>query len=204
MSRKLSDEEIRQMTFGRFDSINKADAVSETDAGYSEPVPDAEYDIQEEYPKAREEKTKKNKKQCAGGKREKKTAPVSDELQPLWTGQTTAVDIIAPSSVDNGSRDYIVVDGIYHAYLYIAGYGYRTRNEAAWLSTLVEADDNIGLSFSFRRMQRDKILSRIAKKTMINRSKMREVADTRSDFEELDSAINSGMYIKEAMNRDNQ
>jgi type IV secretory pathway VirB4 component len=151
-----------------------------------------------------EEKTKKNKKRRADKKRVKKTAPVSEELQPLWTGQTTAVDIIAPSSVDNGSRDYIVVDGIYHAYLYIAGYGYRTRNEAAWLSALVEADDNIGLSFSFRRMQRDKILSRIAKKTMINRSKMRDVADTRSDFEELDSAINSGMYIKDAMNRDNQ
>jgi hypothetical protein len=201
MSRKLSDEEIRQMTFGRFDSINNA-FVPETNSGYSEPVP--KYDIQEEYPKEMEEKTKKNKKRRADKKRVKKTAPVSEELQPLWTGQTTAVDIIAPSSVDNGSRDYIVVDGIYHAYLYIAGYGYRTRNEAAWLSALVEADDNIGLSFSFRRMQRDKILSRIAKKTMINRSKMRDVADTRSDFEELDSAINSGMYIKDAMNRDNQ
>ena len=32
------------------------------------------------------------------------------------------LDILAPSSVDNGSRDYIVVDGIYHSYLYIAGY----------------------------------------------------------------------------------
>lgn len=53
-------------------------------------------------------------------------------------------------------------------------------------------------------MQRDKILSRIAQKTMINRSKMREVADTRSDFEELDSAISSGMYLKEGMNRANQ
>lgn len=56
MSRKLSDEEIRQMTFGRFDSINN-DSVPETDSGYSEPVP--EYGIQEEYPKTREEKQKK-------------------------------------------------------------------------------------------------------------------------------------------------
>ena len=39
---------------------------------------------------------------------------------------------------------------------------------------------------------------------MINRSKMREVADTRSDFEELDRAISSGMYLKEGMNRANQ
>ena len=47
----------------------------------------------------------------------------SEDLPPLWTGQTSVLDVIAPSSVDNGSRDHIVVDSIYHAYLYVAGYG---------------------------------------------------------------------------------
>lgn len=36
---------------------------------------------------------------------------------------------------------------------------------------------------------------------MMNRSRMRDVADTRQDFEELDSAISSGMYLKDVMNR---
>ena len=111
------------------------------------------------------------------------------------------VDLLAPSSVDNGSRDYIVADGIYHTYLYVAGYGYRTKTEGAWLSPLVEAGDNIGISFSFKRMPRDKILSGISQKTMLNRSRMREVGDTRQDFEELDDAISSGYYLKEGMNR---
>ena len=128
----------------------------------------------------------------------------SDELPPLWTGQTSVLDVIAPSSVDNGSRDYIVVDSIYHAYLYVAGYGYRTRNEAAWLAPLVEAGDNIGISFTFRRMPRDKTLSRISQKTMLNRSRMREVDVTRQDYEELDDAISSGFFLKEGMNRANQ
>ena len=39
---------------------------------------------------------------------------------------------------------------------------------------------------------------------MINRSRMREVEDTRQDFEELDDAITSGFYLKEGMNRGNQ
>lgn len=30
--------------------------------------------------------------------------------------------------------------------------GYRTHNEAAWMSALVEAGDSIGISFSFKRM----------------------------------------------------
>ena len=39
---------------------------------------------------------------------------------------------------------------------------------------------------------------------MINRSRMREVEDTRQDFEELDDAISSGFYLKEGINRANQ
>ena len=207
MSNKNTDEQLRQTPFGRFVNIQEdtADETDNIDADIPsyEPNVTVNTDIQEDDIIAQEEKPK-GSFFSKRPKREKVFTEPEPEVQPIWTGQTTAIDIIAPSSVDNGSRDYVVVDGIYHAYLYIAGYGYRTRNEAAWLSSLVEAGDNIGISFSFKRMQRDKILSRIAQKTMINRSKMREVADTRSDFEELDSAISSGMYLKEGMNRANQ
>lgn len=207
MKSNITDEQLRQTPFGRFvntqeDTADEADNIDADIPGY-EPNVTVNTDIQEDDIIAQEEKPK-GSFFSKRPKREKVFTEPEPEVQPIWTGQTTAIDIIAPSSVDNGSRDYVVVDGIYHAYLYIAGYGYRTRNEAAWLSSLVEAGDNIGISFSFKRMQRDKILSRIAQKTMINRSKMREVADTRSDFEELDSAISSGMYLKEGMNRGNQ
>ena len=33
---------------------------------------------------------------------------------------------------------------------------------------------------------------------------MRDIGDTRQDYEELDSAISSGLYIKNAMNRNNE
>lgn len=207
MKSNITDEQLRQTPFGRFvntqeDTADETDNIDADISGY-EPDVMKNTDLQENNAVTQEEKPKRSFF-SKRPKREKVFAEPEPEVQPIWTGQTTVIDIIAPSSVDNGSRDYVVVDGIYHAYLYIAGYGYRTRNEAAWLSSLVEAGDNIGISFSFKRMQRDKILSRIAQKTMINRSKMREVADTRSDFEELDSAISSGMYLKEGMNRANQ
>lgn len=207
MKSNITDEQLRQTPFGRFvntqeDTADEADNIDADIPGY-EPNVTVNTDIQEDDIIAQEEKPKR-RFFSKRPKRERVFSEPEPEVQPIWTGQTTAIDIIAPSSVDNGSRDYVVVDGIYHAYLYIAGYGYRTHNEVAWLSSLVEAGDNIGISFSFKRMQRDKILSRIAQKTMINRSKMREVADTRSDFEELDSAISSGMYLKEGMNRGNQ
>ena len=62
------------------------------------------------------------------------------DLSELEAGSTTILDILSPTSVDTKSRDYIVVDGIFHAYLYITGYGYSTTVGASWLAPLVEAE----------------------------------------------------------------
>ena len=93
------------------------------------------------------------------------------------------------------------MDGIFHAYLYITGYGYSTTVGNGWLSPLVEAGEGVSLNFIIKRQPKDKTLSKISQTTMINRSRMRDVGDTRSDYEELDSAINSGLYLKDVMNR---
>lgn len=94
-----------------------------------------------------------------------------------------------------------MVDGIYYAYLYVAGYGYTTTVGSCWLAPLVEAGEGISVNFIAQRQPKDKILSKISQTTMMNRSRMRDVGDTRQDFEELDSAISSGLYLKEAINR---
>ena len=123
------------------------------------------------------------------------------DLRELEAGSTTILDILSPTTIDTKSRDYIVVDGVFHAYLYVAGYGYATTVGSCWLAPLVEAGEGVSISFSFERQSREKILSKIAKATMMNRSRMRDVGDTRQDYEELDSAISSGLYLKDAMNR---
>ncbi|WP_251316819.1 VirB4 family type IV secretion system protein [Flintibacter muris] len=123
------------------------------------------------------------------------------DLTELEAGSTTVLDILSPTTIDTKSRDYIVVDGIFHAYLYVAGYGYSTTVGSCWLAPLVEAGEGVNLSFTFKRQPKEKILSKIAQTTMVNRSRMRDAGDTRQDFEELDSAISSGLYLKDAMNR---
>ena len=123
------------------------------------------------------------------------------DLRELEAGSTTILDILSPTTVDTKSRDYIIVDGVFHAYLYVTGYGYATTVGSCWLAPLVEAGEGVSISFSFERQSREKVLSKISKATMMNRSRMREVGDTRQDYEELDSAISSGLYLKDAMNR---
>mgnify|MGYP002726799015 FL=1 len=127
--------------------------------------------------------------------------PERPDLSELEAGSTTILDILSPTAIDTKSRDYIVVDGVFHAYLYITGYGYSTTVGSCWLAPLVEAGGGVNISFSFTRQNREKILSKIAQTTMLNRSRMRDVGDTRQDYEELDSAITSGLYLKDVMNR---
>ena len=127
--------------------------------------------------------------------------PEKPDLSELEAGSTTILDILSPTAIDTKSRDYIVVDGVFHAYLYITGYGYSITVGSCWLAPLVEAGEGVNVSFSFTRQNREKILSKIAQTTMLNRSRMRDVGDTRQDYEELDSAITSGLYLKDVMNR---
>ena len=131
----------------------------------------------------------------------KKQAPGVNLLE---AGATTIPDLISPSSIDSHSPDYLLLDGVYHAYLYIAGYGYATVVGKGWLTPLIEAGEGVSLSFQLRRQPREKTVSSISQTTMVNRSRMRDVGDTRQDFEELGDAIYAGTYLKEGMNREGE
>ncbi len=191
---KESRAEIRKMTFGKYKEGNNEKENVSDQRGVKKNTKTNTASKQKKDKKCKKQSIKDGLLGSIIGNR-------LQDIPEMWTGQTSVLDVIAPTSVDNGSRDYIVVDGVYHSYLYIAGYGYRTRNESAWLTPLVEAGDNIGVNFVFKRMPREKIITRISQKTMLNRSRMREVGDTRQDFEELDDAISSGFFLKEGMNR---
>lgn len=158
--------------------------------------------------KATQTKAKKEKQTKEGQQNEKqpflKTLIFGEEkpdLTELEAGSTTILDILSPTTVDTKSRDYIVVDGVFHTYLYVTGYGYTTTVGSCWLAPLVEAGEGVNMSFLVKRQSKEKILSKISQTTMVNRSRMRDVGDTRQDYEELDSAISSGLYLKDVMNR---
>ena len=89
------------------------------------------------------------------------------DLTELEAGSTTILDILAPTTVDTKSKDYIVVDGVYHTYLYITGYGYATTVGSCWLAPLVEAGEGVNMSFLVKRQSKEKILSKIAQTTMV-------------------------------------
>lgn len=129
MRKNTTDEQRMRTPFGRYvNTINNETDYDDNDEIFSDK--DTEEYAEEEEIYEEPVKPIKNKR----FKKNKKVTENVPETQPIWTGQTTAIDIIALHRLITEVRDYVVVDGIYHSYLYIAGYGYRTHNEAAWMS----------------------------------------------------------------------
>ena len=116
-------------------------------------------------------------------------------------GMVSYRDLLSPDTYDRTNKGFLITDGVYHSYFYVAGYGYPTETDLAWLSPLVEMGDGVSVSFYLNRKPKDQILKKISKTTMMNRARMKDIEDTRTDFEEMDDAISSGFYIKEKIQK---
>ena len=130
--------------------------------------------------------------------------PTNELSKEAQIGCLTVQDALAPTVCDLTGSTYVVIDGVYHTYLYVTGYGYPTENGRAWLSPLVELGDGISLSFYLDKQPKEQVLQRVAKTTMLTRTRMRDVEDTRADYEEMSDAISAGLYIKENLNREGE
>ncbi len=102
----------------------------------------------------------------------------------------------APKSVDFRHSNYVLINGIYHAYLMVPSDGYKNRVTPGWLSLLINAGEGIDIDFYLHKQPKDKIQQRLGQQIRINRSKIKDASDTNSDFDDLDSAIRSGYFLK--------
>ena len=108
-------------------------------------------------------------------------------------------DIIAPDSIDVTHGSYVIMDRMYHAYLLIPSDGYKSQVSAGWLSLLVNAGEGIDLDIFIDRQPKEQFQRKIGQQLRINRSKIKDASDTNTDFDDLDSAIKSGYYLKDGL-----
>ena len=105
-------------------------------------------------------------------------------------------EFIAPESVDFRHSNYVRINGIYHAYLLVPSGGYKQKVAPGWLSLLINAGEGIDIDFYLHKQPKDKIQQRLGQQIRINRSKIKDASDTNADFDDLDSAIRSGYFLK--------
>lgn len=110
-----------------------------------------------------------------------------------------AAEFFAPERIDFTHGNYCIMDDVYHTYLLIPSGGYRTQVCAGWLSLLVNAGDGIDVDVFFDRQPKDRIQQKLGQQLRINRSKIKDTSDTNSDYDDLDSAIRSGYFLKDGL-----
>jgi conjugal transfer ATP-binding protein TraC len=115
------------------------------------------------------------------------------------TGHIPAGEFIAPGSIDFTHGKHICIDGLYYAYLLIPSDGYKTHVPAGWLSLMVNAGDGIDLDMFLSRQPKERIIQKVGQQLRINRSRIKEASDTNTDFDDIDSAIRSGYFLKEGL-----
>ena len=114
-------------------------------------------------------------------------------------GKIPAMEFIAPVTIDYTHGNYVIMDGTYHTYLLVPSGGYRPQVCAGWISLLVNAGEGIDVDIFFDRQPKDRIQQKLGQQLRINRSKIKDTSDTNSDFDDLDSAIRSGYFLKEGL-----
>lgn len=90
--------------------------------------------------------------------------------------------VLAPDSIDLTHGSYVVMDGVYHAYLIVPSDGYNPRVVAGWTSILVNAGEGIDVDFYFSREPKERIQAKLGQQIRINRSRLKDTSDTNSDF----------------------
>ena len=107
--------------------------------------------------------------------------------------------VLAPESIDLTHGSYVVMDGVYHAYLIVPSDGYNPRVVAGWTSILVNAGEGIDVDFFFSREPKERIQAKLGQQIRINRSRLKDTSDTNTDFDDFESAIRSGYFLKEGL-----
>ena len=64
---------------------------------------------------------------------------------------------------------------------------------------LVNAGDGIDLDMFLSRQPKEQIIQKVGQQLRINRSRIKDASDTNTDFDDIDSAIRSGYYLKEGL-----
>lgn len=105
-------------------------------------------------------------------------------------------NFLAPRGIDLTHYNYIVMDGLYYSFLCIRAGGYPSRVRAGWMSSLVNAGEGVDVDVHLRRENRSKIIDKVAQRIRLNRTKLKGMQDTSTDYEELTNSIRAGYFIK--------
>lgn len=111
---------------------------------------------------------------------------------------------ITPRGIDLTHYNYIIMDGLYYSFLYIKKDGFPNTVRGGWMFALINAGEGIDVDLHLQRENRSKTIDKVAQRIRLNRTKLKSLQDTSTDYEELANSISAGYYIKNGIANQNE
>ena len=113
-------------------------------------------------------------------------------------------NFIAPRGLDLTHNNYFIMDGRYFCILYIKANGYPNTVRGGWMSSLINAGEGVDIDVHLSRENRSKTIDKVAQRIRLNRTKLKGLQDTSTDYEELTNSIQAGYFIKNGIANNNE
>lgn len=109
-------------------------------------------------------------------------------------------DYASPDRIDFTRGKYAVIDGVYHAYLYIPSAGFKTLVGAAWLSPLINAGEAIDVDLFLHKQPADRMQQQVSRNLRLNKAKLHEISSTSADYNRMGDIMESGYFLQKGLN----
>lgn len=113
--------------------------------------------------------------------------------------EVSVVNYIAPRGVDFTHSDYFICDGLYQSILFVKRDGYPVAVNGGWMSSLIELGDGVDVDIILRKEPRSQVKEKVSLKLKLTRIKADGRSDVDTDYEQIEGAIQSASYIKDAL-----
>ncbi len=113
-------------------------------------------------------------------------------------------NFVAPRGLDLTHNNYFLMDGRYYCVLYIKANGYPNIVRGGWMSSLINAGEGVDIDVHLSRENRSKTIDKVAQRIRLNRTKLKGLQDTSTDYEELTNSIQAGYFIKNGIANHNE
>lgn len=120
----------------------------------------------------------------------------------LQRGIVEVNDLICPSAIDTTAPNYIVVDGMYIATVFIVTYPYQRT--AGWLSDLITHGEGTELNMFYEPIQKGKLVKELTYMIGTTSVKRKSIGDNQSDVDIIETSIGHAKYMREMMQTENE
>ena len=99
--------------------------------------------------------------------------------------EMSTADYACPEELDFCHPRYVVIDGVYHAYLHIPSTGYKTLVGGRLAPPLINAGEAIDVELFLHKMPADRMQVQVSRNLRLNKAKLGEVPSTSADFNKM-------------------